>query len=954
MKQDRPIGLILPEHQLNNKKHAVRALGYIFRAALALLCSYGMTRFVFDSLDLDIGNGFMLAVCAAMCAIFAVMLTDTRLFVGGSVVLIAATVCFIGLHGDLLESLRLAAITVYNQWNKRLTALGYHSASEDIIDISKKRMELGLAESDLIMLAFVLVVLFFSMLCAISIIRRARLLPLLGVGTILSTLMLYFGACDDSFGFSLMLASLCGVVTLCFYDSIYCKKKLVFAALGGVRESADSRRELDYTLRVNSSLGGWAGIASALLALALIAVPMRVTAPMEDIPEISQPVVRVENFLTALARGEAPAPTGLIFGGSTSQDTRPTAAERRVFTGRRIFEVQADVRFPIYLRSWVGTDYVSDSWRTASYERIADYRDTFGSGFSHEYLTSELLRAIDPSLITLNGGERYADHSELGYVTTLVHIDKKAPTTSLLYMPSYTDQRSRLLAYGSHDKPLGRGYSNYYDGIFTSAEYVFVDNYTVLAQLGLAPTEDTAKNIASLVQYYSEQYNILQNMRVLSSHGAGDSELREAYDRLSEKETSAPITLTSGYTFPSGEDSSAWRYAYTMDADERRDIDALMDNLSLYYEFVYDNYLTGCEQFDKLESLVGDICDKRGINMRRSSQSYTGRHEIVTAVIDYLSENMVYTLTPKSPSAGRDYYNSVETFLFDTKEGYCVQYASSAVMLLRAAGIPARYAEGYIAHNFTADGDTARYRTNVRDSNAHAWVEVYYDYYGWVQYEATTPYTVIDVPDEPLGTEEPVSTDTTAPDTTVPTETASKTTDKPTTVPTDITTADSSDMQNGSGSAPSQTAVCVIAAVLAMSVIAVAVILLKRRGDIADQKRRELIRLALDDTLGKDERRDAAVRIGDEIMKLLACRGLVPLTGEAPSRFAARVDDTLGSISDLSFAAAFRAIQAGEFAHTVTRDELHAAAHYFAHLYESTLQGASTARRLWLEFVVLA
>lgn len=80
---------------------------------------------------------------------------------------------------------------------------------------------------------------------------------------------------------------------------------------------------------------------------------------------------------------------------------------------------------------------------------------------------------------------------------------------------------------------------------------------------------------------------------------------------------------------------------------------------------------------------------------------YTARHMMVMAVIDYLSENMVYTLSPVVPSPTRDYVNAADTFLFDTQEGYCVQFATSAVMMIRSLGIPARYAEGYIASDFS-------------------------------------------------------------------------------------------------------------------------------------------------------------------------------------------------------------------------------------------------------------
>ena len=83
-----------------------------------------------------------------------------------------------------------------------------------------------------------------------------------------------------------------------------------------------------------------------------------------------------------------------------------------------------------------------------------------------------------------------------------------------------------------------------------------------------------------------------------------------------------------------------------------------------------------------------------------------------------------------------------ENFLVVTKEGYCVRYAPALTLLLREAG-PARYVEGYVASDFRrnyAEDMVGRYIANVRDYNAHAWVEVWYDGIGWVQYEATPVY----------------------------------------------------------------------------------------------------------------------------------------------------------------------------------------------------------------------
>jgi transglutaminase-like putative cysteine protease len=88
-----------------------------------------------------------------------------------------------------------------------------------------------------------------------------------------------------------------------------------------------------------------------------------------------------------------------------------------------------------------------------------------------------------------------------------------------------------------------------------------------------------------------------------------------------------------------------------------------------------------------------------------------------------------YTLTP--PRLGR---NSVDEFLFDTKRGFCEHYSSAFVVLMRAVGIPARVVTGYQGGELNPiDGFVT-----VRQSDAHAWSEVWLKGRGWVRVDPTS------------------------------------------------------------------------------------------------------------------------------------------------------------------------------------------------------------------------
>lgn len=94
----------------------------------------------------------------------------------------------------------------------------------------------------------------------------------------------------------------------------------------------------------------------------------------------------------------------------------------------------------------------------------------------------------------------------------------------------------------------------------------------------------------------------------------------------------------------------------------------------------------------------------------------------VAAVESYLRTHERYTLQAPVPGRGRD---SVDAFLFGSHEGFCEQFASAEVVLLRSVGIPARLATGY------AYGTIAGSVRVFDQSDAHAWVEVAYPGLGW-------------------------------------------------------------------------------------------------------------------------------------------------------------------------------------------------------------------------------
>lgn len=106
-----------------------------------------------------------------------------------------------------------------------------------------------------------------------------------------------------------------------------------------------------------------------------------------------------------------------------------------------------------------------------------------------------------------------------------------------------------------------------------------------------------------------------------------------------------------------------------------------------------------------------------------------GDAAVVRAALAYFNQqNFQYTLEP--PPLG---FHGVDDFLFETRQGFCEHYASAFVFLMRAAHIPARVVTGYQGGEFNALGNYYI----VRQSDAHAWAEIWLAGQGWVRIDPT-------------------------------------------------------------------------------------------------------------------------------------------------------------------------------------------------------------------------
>ena len=121
-------------------------------------------------------------------------------------------------------------------------------------------------------------------------------------------------------------------------------------------------------------------------------------------------------------------------------------------------------------------------------------------------------------------------------------------------------------------------------------------------------------------------------------------------------------------------------------------------------------------------------------NIRDLAQRITEGQETpydkAAAITKWLRTEIKYSSKFALPKDKKD---PLEYFLFESKQGFCNYYASAEVLMLRSVGVPARLAVGF------AQGEENEQQNffTVRERDAHAWPEVYFPGYGWIEFEPT-------------------------------------------------------------------------------------------------------------------------------------------------------------------------------------------------------------------------
>ena len=361
------------------------------------------------------------------------------------------------------------------------------------------------------------------------------------------------------------------------------------------------------------------------------------------------------------------------------------------YTGRTMFDVKCDNKDnPLYLRSFSAADYNGKRWSKISRRTYRSYdfwEDFSDSGFYPQFFYP--------------CAAEYIENPYTAYELTIKNkaINRKLFLTEYRMFPELTKDALSKSSYrydGNFTFDRFGGEYNYKQTVLTPNNYFYVYCQSNFTDNGGA--RESVLNLIRSGDFDALSYSSIApdpTAEALYGENNEDFRRREALYREFAAENYSDIPDNIGEWLPEDFDSEMQSFIELASYGDGFDID-------LYYDYVVE---------------------------------YIG---------DFLSENAEYTLQPGRMPSGRDF---TEYFVNENKKGFCVHFATAAALMLRRAGIPARYSEGYYVSTDDLNTTNSGY-THVRDSRGHAWAEVYYPLKGWQVKEFTPSYMNGSVPDE--------------------------------------------------------------------------------------------------------------------------------------------------------------------------------------------------------------
>ncbi len=693
------------------------------------------------------------------------------------------------------------------------------------------------------------------------------------------------------------------------------------------RSAKKDKSQRDFRIR---AAGGFAGAAALVLALIAVWLPASLAKTrFPDIPSVSNAVTTARAYYTAYLLGDS---VDLNGEGLYAEDSvlfpHTLSFDERVYSSKRMFITETSQNTPVYLRSWIGTtfDASTDTWTSPDSEAVADFRTEFGKKFSSDTVKYNFNKYVFPSSVSVTDYDVYHNFSLFGFSTEQVNVYRMTGESMLIFTPSVMNTDLGFLKRGSIES-IGKKYSFFYDGVYTSRLFGLDPGYSTVSFVPVMNRGNVGSAYSRSVDYYTlsleyiDRYDAGESLDTLTAEL--ENELGTKYDGQIVYSDSLLLT----------------RYAEMSNSEKK----ALHDAVALekkYRDYADTTYTATCSS-----AAVSELADTI-VPGDVDTSDPAHIHDTVMSVVDYLCDTGTYTLTPTAPSESA-YSSTLEQFLFETHEGYCTHFATAATAILREYGIPARYCEGYIAPDFyKCYGATAKsaYRCDVYDSDAHAWIEVYYPNMGWVQYEVTPEYHDLVYSSGEAGTSQSGDdVDKGVLVTKLPEDSDARFPHIDTDVPVELTSYE-------------KTMRLLLVLLIILTVFATASLIvrfIRRRALRAMEKRFEYIDMARSENMYADksvDKTELAKNMNDAIFTIFNAIGCAPEKGELMSDYAIRMKREYGDLSRVDVVSVMNSFQKAEFAHGLTLGELSEEADYLSDIISSVYGGLTLPQKIRLRY----
>lgn len=921
-------------------------LGYFLRFFSIAFSIFGVVVLLADSfLITEVNYWLLLLYAIIVVSAFSLIFIGRKLILPG-LGLLAATVGGVTLLAGSPAAFYVGGfIQVFNRSMQRLADLGF--ASADTIGmpalggLTTSNPDVTYLYGGLCLLITVLAVIFSAFSA-----KRTRLFPMLIFGGGLCVICFTYNLCNTNFGIACVLAGLCSAVVLSTYDKIYAAHK-------------HSRKSRSYS--------GFSSALAGVLAFAVLLLPSStVTQPWGDISFISEPMSTLRMVVTTILTGGNPKLNVM----NSLVKKRSADIVDMEFDEIPLFTVSSYVsRLNLYLRGWVASDfnYEDGYWEILSdedYQEMVNENSHIRSGLTGDevnYLLTSLFNSyFDVQKLPI---DTWSGSSAYGVYYTPVDIAYTGNTGLLYILPSSYVPTVGLYEYGSRTDKYTESVSLYSDGIYQSSWLNLRKQYSAGALTPTYTDSDFPELAATLESVYELLITFFKNSNLYVME---DDTIRLLYiSTLKEAGYAGNLEVD-----PEDVTASFSKLPYYLrdplnsflnSSNRRQWVTRYIDQIIEYRDYIKSFYLT----YPTKSAGVAEI----SAEIKEAFDQADNDYDRVMSVIDYMILNYTYSLTPEKPSGTYD--SDLDSFLLETKNGYCVQFATAATLLLRSLGMPARYVQGYITNDSvktTDDEGNVIYTSIVRDSDAHAWIEVWIDGMGWRTFDVTPQYYTSlyyippansDNPDDPKQeiSEILATTTTTAPDEII-TPVTSEAVPEVTTSPTTNENEEEKTLDTG-------VVLTALTALLCAALIVLLIWLMIRRSRKIAAGRKYFIERAVYGNFEESEDLDlVSGTLGDGIYDIMRILGRKPNVGESPLEFAHRVDHpkkpktpaeekAIGRqlMWSHTFTEVTVILEKREFGGHITRDELAIMGEFLDSLMQVEYKALPVHKKVWFRYI---